>query len=312
MKIKFLACADYHLHPQYPIFADGITKIVDRAKQNNVDAIIHLGDFIIDIKNQKAALDEFLHNDAGIPAFGCYGNHELELTDSLETLNKAYGIENSYYYRDVKGFRFVITDANFFEIDGEIKRYPGFSVGGPNWDYDHNLLSKEQLDWLKDTLMTSPYPCIILSHSTFFNIKSSSRDAENVRSIINEVNEKFPKRVLLCMNGHYHTDSMDVLDNVAYFNVNTVYMGGWRPEKHNCFPKEFAEKYESADNGVFFKDPLSAIVTVDSDGIIDVEGMETSYIYDVTPEKIEISIDDGDGLKVPYISNSHIELKGIK
>ena len=55
------------------------------------------GDFITDLKNYKSVLDDFLHNDAKIPAFGCYGNHELELTDSLEILNSAYGLKNSYY-----------------------------------------------------------------------------------------------------------------------------------------------------------------------------------------------------------------------
>ncbi len=309
MKIKFLVCADYHLHPQYPITADGITKIVERAKANNVDAMVHCGDFIIDIKNQKAALDEFLHNDAGIPAFGCYGNHELELTDSLEALNAAYGVENAYYYKDLKGFRFVIVDANYFVKDGVFQRYPGFSVGGPSWNYDHNMLGEEQLKWLKETLMNSPYPCIIVSHTSFDEAAYGCEEADKVRDIINEVNKKYPKRVILCLNGHYHTDSMNVSENVAYFNVNVVYMGDWKPVKHNEYPKEFSEKYESADNAVFFKDPLSAIVTVDSDGIIDVKGAKTSYIYDVTPEMIGLTVQKSYGKSVPYISDYHIELK---
>lgn len=309
MNIKFCVCSDYHLHSQYPIEIDGLKSIVERAKKNNVDALIHCGDFIIDIKNRKDAVDLFLNNEMGIPAFGCYGNHELESMESLEELNSVYRVENSYYYIDLKGFRFVITDTNYFEKDGLIQHYPGYSVGGPDWTYDHNLLGEEQICWLKETLISSPYPCIILSHASFEVAGGCSGDAEKVQKLLREVNSEFPKRVIMCINGHYHTNSVKVIDNIAYLNVNTVYMGGWIPQKHDLFPKEFSSKYQSADNCVFFKEPLSAIVTVDSEGIIDIEGMETSYIYDVTPEKIGMSIQTPIGDNVPYISNAHIELK---
>lgn len=308
MKVKFSVCADYHLHPQYPIGPEGIEKIVDRAIENDVDAMLHCGDFIIDLKGGENALNTFLHNKAGIPAFGCYGNHELEMTDSIETLNKAYGVENSYYYRDLKGFRFVVTDTNHFVYDGVFKRYPGFSVGGPSWDYDFNMLGEKQLYWLKETLMNSPYPCIVLGHTCFANESGSCKDSAKVREIFREVNAAHKGRVLLCLNGHYHTDSTYIVDDVAYFNVNTCYMGAWSPNKHDLFPKEFKEKYASSANCAFFKEPLSAIVTVDSEGIIDIEGMKTEYLYDVTPEKMGLPLESNIGLKVPYISDSHIEL----
>lgn len=308
MKIKFSVCSDYHLNPQYPITADGLKTIIERAKENKVDAMLHCGDFVIDLKNQRNALDMFLHNDANIPAFGCYGNHELEQTATLEELNAAYGVKNSYYYLDLKGFRFVITDANFYEKDGEIFRYSGFSVGGPVGGYDHNRLGAEQLDWLKDTLLSSPYPCIILSHASLLGKPGSSRDSDKVRDIIGEVNKKTPKKVLMCLNGHHHSDSIDVLDNVVYFNINAVYMGGWKKEKHDKFPREFSEKYRSADNCAFFNDPLNAIVSVDSEGVIDIEGMETTYLYGVSAQDIGLPLHVAIGDLVPRISSAHIEL----
>ncbi len=152
MKIKLSLCADYHLNRMNPERLEGLNEIMERAVKNNVDAMVHCGDFITDLENYKFALDSFLHNDAKIPAFGCYGNHELELTDSLETLNSAYGLENSYYYVDLKGFRLVFTDTNYFEKDGVIQRYPGYSVGGPDWTYDHNMLGEAQLSWLSQSI----------------------------------------------------------------------------------------------------------------------------------------------------------------
>ena len=96
-----------------------------------------------------------------------------------------------------------------------------------------------------------------------------------------------------------------------YFNVNCVYQGAWSLRKHNFFPQEFTEKHKGANNldqCAFFKDALNAIVTVDSEGIVDIEGMETSYLYDVTPEKLGIASQCGPGLLVPHISSAHIEV----
>ncbi len=39
-----------------------------------------------------------------------------------------------------------------------------------------------------------------------------------------------------------------------------------------------------AANCSIFKDPLSAIVTVEDNGHIKIEGMETEYMYGVSPE----------------------------
>ncbi len=160
--------------------------------------------------------------------------------------------------------------------------------------------------------MSSPYPCIIFSHASFeTDSDGCSLEAKKVRDIFREVNEKYPKRVFLCINGHYHADSVHVVENIVYFNLNCVYQGAWTLKKHNFFPKEFIEKHKGASNMdqcAFFKDALNAIVTVDSDGIVDIEGMETTYLYDVTPEKMGLPIEFGVGKLVPYISNAHIEV----
>lgn len=310
MKIKLSVCADYHLNLTYPTTEEGLKTIISRAKENNVDAMVHCGDFITDIKHYKFALDMFLKNELGVPAFGCYGNHELENTASIEELNAAYGIDNSYYYIDLKGFRFVITDTCYFEMDGKLQRYPGYSVGGPDWSYDHQMLGEEQLSWLEETLLSSPYPCIILSHVSFKG--ADARDGYKAREILRKVNEKHPKRVLMCMNGHYHTDSVEVVDNIVYFNVNCVYNGGWTLKTHDLFPKDFVEANKSANGTIhsaFYKEPLSAIVTIDSEGIIDIEGSKTTYLFDITPEMIGCNLNPHVGKVVPYISDAHIELK---
>lgn len=309
MKIKLLVCSDYHLNRSSISNGDELKEIMARAKEHKVDAMLHCGDFITDLENYGFALDMFLHNELGVPAFGCYGNHELEQIPSLEELNKAYGIDNSYHYIDLKGFRFVLTDTCFFEKDGIFQRYPGYSVGGPDWSYDHNMLGEKQLAWLEDTLVSSPYPCIVVSHVSFEG--NGSKDGHKVREILRRVNEKHPRRVIACISGHYHTDSAKVIENIAFINVNCVNQGGWILGTHNLFPAEFVEANKSKSlvpHCAYYKDPLSAIVTLDSDGFVDIKGMETSYLFDVTPEKIGMNMKSEIGKVVPYISDAHLEL----
>ena len=85
--------------------------------------------------------------------------------------------------------------------------------------------------------------------------------------------------------------------------------GEWRPTKHNLFPKEFTEGHAMAANCSIFKDPLSAIVTVEDDGHIKIEGMETDYMYGVAPEMYGGPFKgDGYGICEPRISSGEYYL----
>ena len=44
---------------------------------------------------------------------------------------------------------------------------------------------------------------------------------------------------------------------------------------------------KQAKNTWFFRDPLSAIVSVTEDGIIQIEGAKTSWVYDIEPDWTE-------------------------
>ncbi len=315
-KIKFCVFSDYHYNPRmYPIEQEGLDEILDRAHQNNVDCILHCGDFSAQSTTNDGFLQKFLNNKYNIPAFGCYGNHELEYVESLEALNKAYGYENSYYYKDIKGFRFVVIDTNHWQDDdGTFFHYPGHAVGSPKgWSYDHNLLGDKQIEWFEKTVKESPYPCIIVGH----NPMSRSKREEHKRFIrmINLINYETPGKIPMFLTGHTHKNNIDLFCNVVHFNVNASYNGEWTVTKHNFFPKEYCEGYGMADNCCIFTHPLSAIVTVEDNGHIVIEGMETDYMYNVCPEMYGGPFPDAYGICEPRISSAEFNLmfnKGVK
>ncbi|MCQ2478399.1 MAG: hypothetical protein MJ091_04200 [Clostridia bacterium] len=58
--------------------------------------------------------------------------------------------------------------------------------------------------------------CIIVGHAGFSGIWSSSPDAEQVRKIFKTANEIRKGTVLLCLNGHYHTNHIQKSEDIVY------------------------------------------------------------------------------------------------
>lgn len=142
---------------------------------------------------------------------------------------------------------------------------------------------------------------------------SDKPDHKEFLKIIKAANEKNRGRVLIYFSGDKHRNHIAVVDDVLHFNINATYNGEWRPTKHNLFPKEFTEGHAMAANCSIFKDPLSAIVTVEDDGHIKIEGMETDYMYGVAPEMYGGPFKgDGYGICEPRISSGEFFLNNNK
>ena len=157
--------------------------------------------------------------------------------------------------------------------------------------------------------------CIILSHASFCPCWENSPDSETVRSIFREANAKRSGTVLLALNGHYHNNRQATVDEVVYIDVNTVKNGYWQAERFYAYTEkdESAPEYtfeytdydecgeprgtrqrrfsslRMGDRSLFFKDALSAIVTVDTEGGISVEGMTTEWAYGIAPKELPLA-----------------------
>jgi len=112
-----------------------------------------------------------------------------------------------------------------------------------------------------------------------------------------------------------------VIQNIAYWDVNAAHNGGWRPRKEPHYAPHMTYAYQDyadgqkvgdvqqlpintmtqANNTWFFKDPLSAIVTVTEDGYLKIEGAKTQWLYGIEPDYEE------DGMK-PCIEDREVRL----
>ena len=310
--VRFLVFADLHYKKgMYAVRVQDLQQIMKRAKENNVDFVLHAGDFCNDYSCSPEIVKEYLENEYGLSVYGVYGNHELESKDNSMAVvtplltndeNVVWG--EGYYWFENKGYRFVCLDTNYsYNEKTQVWEHNGTaSWGAPAGNLHPDSLGPEQLKWLEAVLLDAAekrIPCILVSHAGFCDSWKHSPDADAVRSLLQRVGGT----VKMCINGHYHTNHLETQENVLYFDVNAAINGSWVPKKEQHYTDDHTFLLESYDcegnyvngetvplsklwqsaNTHYFEEPLSAVVTIDDDGSIRVEGSRTHWRYDVAP-----------------------------
>ena len=221
-----------------------------------------------------------------------------------------------YYFDNEKGFRLVCLDINYsWNTSKSIWEHNREnSYGPPSENINGDSLGPVQLSWLEDVLTDAAQKgisCIVTAHTSISGtLPTVSPDGEAIRAIFRKVNNIRPKTVVLVINGDLHRNQIAVVDGVVHFEVNTANNGYWRSNKEGT--QHYTEdhtfeyvKYDDNGNPVsteivsltelsgspstwYFANPLSATVKVTKSGIVEINGMDTDWIYGVEPpEKIQ-------------------------
>lgn len=243
----------------------------------------------------------------------------------------------AYYYFDVNGMRIICTDTNYgwyaeeqrwvhrdkltfkqtyfkyktdadgnwLDSSGAITTDPSKAVKTATVQED-NALGEAQRNWLRKVLNDAAekdLSCIVASHHALSGQrKQHPKDAVEVRNIFKEANTKRPGTVLMVLNGHLHTDSFKIVDDILYFDVNTVRNGSISENNKGIYGDDLTfTQVRYDDNGepistntayrvnqlkgndkqtMYYTDPLSTIVTVSSSGLIQIEGMYSTWLGD--------------------------------
>ena len=294
-KVKFSVFADIHHYPgvfmsQTP---DHLVQIQNRAVKENCDFIIHCGDFT---HNPPKFMDFInLYNNFKIPSYHVLGNHDQDGCDWEESV-KCYKMPAGHYFFDRGGFRFVILDANYINKDGVFTHY---SKGNYYKAKGNEIpwIPPEQIAWLKKTLTETTNPCVLFSHQSYEREVGGIQNWSEIRSLIDAVNKQYPGRVRLCINGHHHRDFLRILNDVVYFDLNSASYD-WVEKRHDLYPKELCDKYSLVNHTVVYNDPIHAVITLEADGLMKIEGMESSMLLGVTREKAKLPFGDGSGRPV--------------
>ena len=309
--MKFLLFADLHYEPGIFLGTtwDTLHQLQKRAEETGCDFMIHAGDFCHGASEVTAEgpVYDFVnaYNDFHIPSYHVFGNHDADNTPFEEML-KYYRLESGYYFFDKGGYRFVVCDPNYFYVNGEYVRYSMCN----QYQYQKyiNYMPPEQVAWLKETIDSSENPCILISHQSFERVGPDAvQNADQIRQIINEANQRKQNSVLMCINGHYHRDFIRILDNVCYFDMNST-TTDWVNNEHSLYPKELYEKARFLKNNLIYNDPLHAIVTLEGN-TITIEGMESSMFMGITREMTDNEPYDNMGrICKPIVQSAKITL----
>lgn len=300
MAVKFGIFADLHVDimpdPQARLEA-----FLDACRRENVDFIIHLGDFcypesrkvVCKPENRPINIENALHTptyadkDAIIalfrdfekPGYHVIGNHDCDMCSKEEVLDY-YGVSYGPYYSfDMGGFHFVVLDPNYYLKDGQYISYGNgnyFDAPGDALPY----LPPEQLRWLEEDLAKTPYPTVLFSHQRLTEDACAIRNADALRVILRNA----PKGVVLALNGHEHMDNVWKVDNTWFLNINSI-SNYWLGEAYTClerYSQEIDKKYPNIRYVVPYATAVFGIITLDESGA-KVQGTQGQFIG-VSPE----------------------------
>ncbi|BCN31000.1 metallophosphoesterase family protein [Anaeromicropila herbilytica] len=281
--IKFALFTDLH-HDVIPDGLERLNSFITRAREAEVDFIIELGDFCNPCHENEELLSIF--NDFEKPHHHVIGNHDSDLYTKKDVINWL-GMEHSYYSFESGNIKFIVLDAAFIRYGNEYEVYHKRNYEVTDGIYPS--IPDFELNWLQREISESLLPIVIFSHHSLENSfrKRGVSNREEVQSIINQATAN-GKKILLCVNGHDHTDSIERINKTYYFTLNSISYKWFGPEyEHFCYSSEIHEKYPSIKDIVLHSEPLSAIISIDEQCNIEIQGMEGGY-QKITPKELGV------------------------
>ena len=329
--LTFTLFSDFHYKAgMYPATISDLKEILKRADESNSAFIMSGGDLTNDMKGSPELYNTYLnyYTEEGelLPAYNIYGNHELETGNTMEdvtwtlantdvvwgTADGSYDANIGYYYFESNGFRIIGIDTqhSYNPATDEWEHNKKGSWGAPTGNTKVNSLGPTQLAWLEQVLTDAAdkdIPCIVVGHYGFSGLGfgTTSSDAAAVRELFKNINDRNPGTVLMCINGHVHTNHQGDRDGVFYLDTNTTFNGLWQDAQttHHYTDEQtyLFEEYDDEGNLIsttekslntlsqgkntwFFEDPLSAVITINKYGVITIEGSQSKWAYGVVPE----------------------------
>lgn len=215
----------------------------------------------------------------------------------------------AYYYFDKNGFRFINLDTNYSlnPTTNEWEHNLPASYGAPAGNKMTSCLGPVQTNWLEETLFDAAengLRCIVNSHVSYSSAWTCAPNAAEVRAIYSKVNGICPGTVMMSINGDLHSNHSAVIGNILYLDINTVRNGWWQSPGYDHYGTDDTFRkvsYDSNGNVTtvnenyylkdlsggktswFFADPLSAVLKINTNGVISLEGKKSTWYNGVIP-----------------------------
>ena len=234
-------------------FLDALKSVAPHAK-------IQLGDFAIPKKENQAFIESF--NQGPIPALHAMGNHDMDEGYTREQVIQTFGMPAAYYAQVIQGIRLVVLNGND----------PGSPKSSGGYD---SYIGKAQQDWLKQELINSKEPVLILSHQPIAGIYTID-NATEIQSLLSA----HASKIILAINGHSHVDQFIEVGGVSYLHLNSASYY-WVGEKHKHFSLDASTHtaFPDLSRTCLYAEVLFGILTLDrKEGKLTLSGKKSSWI----------------------------------
>lgn len=211
--IKFGICSDLH-HDLIPDGAKRLDGFINAMKSNNVDFVIHLGDFCFaNTKNQEVINKWYTIKNS----YQVLGNHDMDHNTKQQAVD-FFKMKNAYYSFNNNGLHFIVLDPNNLKLcDG----YEDYSFGNYFSHADKiNYIDQKQLNWLESDLNSTNLPCVIFSHQNLAPDEYGINNNQQLAQVILKCGGN--KKVVACFNGHDHVDGVKQINGIWYITINSM------------------------------------------------------------------------------------------
>lgn len=228
--LRFGLIADSHYAKTVPKgtrFYEGVKEkmqaSIEEFNAQELDFIVHLGD----MKDQGPDQDpketlKFLKDIERVfqkfigPKYHCVGNHDVDSITKQQFLeftnSTAVKTEKGYYSYDLKGYHFVVLDANFDEHGND-----HFYLEGADWQNTH--IPDDQLAWLRADLMATTKPTLVFCHHPlyFFECNEHIYHIQNYKIVQSLLEDS--KKVQMVFQGHVHERNVKEINGIQYVTL---------------------------------------------------------------------------------------------
>ncbi len=224
--VRFGLMSDSHYADRDPssvrFFRQALDKMGEAVQvfnDENVDLVIHLGDFKDQDKRKKR--EDTLRYLAEIESeyakfqgarYHCIGNHDIDSISKKEFLenivNTGIPKDRGFYSFDNSGYHFVVLDPNF-SSNGE-------EHNNGNFKWDDANIPEHQWEWFEKDLQATKLPTFVFSHFTLFEFV---RDGKHYHISNYERAQKIMEQsgtVLAVFQGHVHEERHEEINGIHY------------------------------------------------------------------------------------------------
>lgn len=213
-----------------------LAECIDVMNTRKVDFLVELGDFkdqdeypIEENTLQYLNVIEDEFNKFSGPLFHVLGNHDHDSITKQQFLDRIsnWGFKKAknYYSFNLKGFHFVVLDANY------TSEFIEYNHG--NFDWKDANIPPSQIEWLdKDLRKNSNNPTVVFIHQRLDDIYEDKshfvKNSKEIREILIKHNN-----VMLVLQGHDHKGGYSEIDNIIYYTLKAAIEGSGL--KNNSF-----------------------------------------------------------------------------